>query len=160
MPFVFGIVGLLLVVSGVRGQTATLAQLVKNDFTGQPNYLEWMFAIFLVGAFGYVPKLAPISRMFMVLIIVGLFLADHGETGTGFFAGLVKGVEANPNPSSIPQQGTASQAANSVTGALNQLDAINTQAESSLDALQQLDSYNSTDTSSALGQLDAVNSIF
>jgi hypothetical protein len=146
MPFVFGIVGLLLVVSGVRGQTATLAQLVKNDFTGQPNYLEWMFAILIVGAAGYVPKLAPISRAFMVLIIVGLFLADHGENGTGFFTGLVKGIEANPNPGSIPQTSAASTAST-------------TNVASVIPALQELDTLNSTDTTSALGELDAFNAV-
>lgn len=122
MPFVFGIIGVLLVVSGVRGQTATLATLVKNDFTGQPNYLEWMFAIFIVGAFGYIPKLAPVSRMFMVLIVVGLFLADHGQTGTGFFSGLVHGIEANPKPASIPQ--TVATGTNNQGSALNALPAL------------------------------------
>lgn len=161
MPFVFGIVGLLLVVSGVRGQTGTLMTLVKKDFTGQPNFLEWAFAIFIVGAIGYVPKLAPISRMFMVLIVVGLFLADHGETGTGFFATLTSGIEANPNPGSIPQTSTQSNpspiATTSVIPALNELDTFNSTDTSS--ALSQLDAFNNTDTTSALGELDAFNAI-
>ena len=72
MPFVFGIVGILLVVSGVRGQSTTLFKLVKSDFTGQPNYFEWMIAIFLVGSIGYVKELSTISRMFMFIILAGL----------------------------------------------------------------------------------------
>lgn len=72
MPFVFGIVGILLIVSGVRGQSQTLFSLLKSDFSGQPNYFEWMVAIFFVGAIGYVKELSTISRMFMFLVLAGL----------------------------------------------------------------------------------------
>jgi uncharacterized membrane protein HdeD (DUF308 family) len=88
MPFVFGIVGILLVVSGVRGTTSQLAALVKSDFTGKPNYLEWMVAIFLVGSIGYIKDLAPLSRAFMVALIISMFFANKGvfsmfEAGIG-----------------------------------------------------------------------------
>lgn len=72
MPFVFGIFGVLLIVAGVRKTTAQLFTLIKSDFTGQPNYFEWMIAIFLVGAVGYVQDLQRISRMFMFLLVLGL----------------------------------------------------------------------------------------
>jgi hypothetical protein len=72
MPFVFGIVGIVLLVSGVRGNSAKLFALVKSDFSGQPNYFEWMIAIFLIGVFGYIKELAPISRMFMFIVLLGL----------------------------------------------------------------------------------------
>ena len=78
MPFVFGIAAVLLIVAGVRGQTTQLFTLVKSDFTGQPNYFEWMIAIFLVGAIGYVKELQTISRMFMVLLILGLLWEHKG----------------------------------------------------------------------------------
>lgn len=82
MPIVFGFVGILLIVAGVRGTVAgtdpSLVSLVKADFTGQPNYLEWVIAILLIGAVGYIPKLEPISRGFMVLVVVGLFLSNKG----------------------------------------------------------------------------------
>lgn len=86
MPIVFGLVGILLVVSGVRGQSSQLFTLVKSDFSGQPNYFEWMIAIFIVGAIGYVKELSTISRMFMFIVLAGLlyqnkqFFSDiHGE---------------------------------------------------------------------------------
>lgn len=72
MPFVFGIVGVLLIVSGVRGQSSNLFALVKSDFSGTPNYFNWMIAIFLVGAFGYVKELSTISRMFMFIVLASL----------------------------------------------------------------------------------------
>jgi hypothetical protein len=72
MPFVFGIVGVTLLVAGVRGQSSNLFALVKSDFSGQPNYFEWMIAIFAVGAIGYIKELSTISRMFMFLVAAGL----------------------------------------------------------------------------------------
>lgn len=78
MPFVFAIAGALLIVSGVRGTTSQLSKLVVSDFTGQPNYFEWMVAIFLIGAIGYVKQLQTISRMFMVLVLMGLLWQHKG----------------------------------------------------------------------------------
>lgn len=78
MPFVFGIFGILFIVAGVRGQTSNLVALIKSDFTGQPNYFEWMIAIFLTGAIGYIEELQTISRLFMVLLILGLVWEKRG----------------------------------------------------------------------------------
>jgi hypothetical protein len=72
MPIVFGFAGILLIVAGVRGQTTQLFSLVKSDFSGQPNYFEWMMAIFLIGVIGYIKELSTISRMFMILVAAGL----------------------------------------------------------------------------------------
>lgn len=93
MPIVFGLVGILLLVSGVRGTVVgsnpSLVSLVKDDFSGKPSYWEWMLAIFFVGLIGYVKQLAPLSRAFMVLIIVVLLLHEKG-----FFAKLTEGFSA------------------------------------------------------------------
>jgi hypothetical protein len=90
MPIVFAVAGLLLIVSGVRGTVTSsdpskpsLVALVKSDFTGQPNYFEWVLAIVLIGAIGYIPKMEPVSRAFMALVIVGMLLSNRG-----FFAQL------------------------------------------------------------------------
>jgi hypothetical protein len=77
MPFVFGIFGVLFIVAGVRGKTSDLVALIKDDFSGQPNYFEWMIAIFMVGAIGYVDELRTISRMFLTLLILGLLFSDY-----------------------------------------------------------------------------------
>ena len=90
MPIVFAVAGLLLIVSGVRGTVTSsdpskpsLVALVKADFTGQPNYFEWVIAVVLIGAIGYIPKMEPVSRAFMALVIVGMLLSNKG-----FFAQL------------------------------------------------------------------------
>jgi hypothetical protein len=78
MPFVFGIIGTLLVVSGVRGTTSELSTLVKSDFTGTPNYLEWMVAIFIIGSLGYVKELSTLSRLFMTAVVISMIFANKG----------------------------------------------------------------------------------
>lgn len=88
MPFVFGIAGVLLVVSGVRGTTSQLMALLKQDFTGYPNYLEWMVAIMIVGALGYIQQLATLSKLFMTAILIGLLFSNKG-----FFAAFTQGTQ-------------------------------------------------------------------
>lgn len=120
MPFVFGIFGVLLIVAGVRGTTSQLFGLIKSDFTGQPNYFEWMIAIFLVGALGYIDELKTLSRLFMFLLVLGL-LWEKRQVLTSF----------------VSQDVTAtSSAASSSTAALNA--AVNATTPSALPALPSL----------------------
>jgi hypothetical protein len=87
MPFAFLLIGALVLVAGVRGTGKQLITLVKGDFTGTDNFAYWMFSILVIGAFGYVPELKPISRGFMGLVILVLFLksGNSNNTGGGFF---------------------------------------------------------------------------
>src|SRR5271169_308184 len=78
MPFALLIAGLLLTVSGVRGTTGQLTQLVKGDFQGKTNFAYWMLSILVIGAIGYIEEFRPLSRMFLVLVIVVLFLSNQG----------------------------------------------------------------------------------
>jgi hypothetical protein len=76
MPIAFGVAAVILLVAGVRGKTTDLVTLIKSDFTGQPNYFEWMVAIILVGAVGYVDELKTISRMFLGLLVLSLLWSN------------------------------------------------------------------------------------
>lgn len=82
MPILFGLFGLILIVSGVRGTVTqgnpSLVSLIKDDFTGTDPFWKWMLAILLIGAIGYVPNLRPISRAFMALVIVVFVLSNQG----------------------------------------------------------------------------------
>jgi hypothetical protein len=78
MPFAFIIVGLVLLVSGVRNTTGQLETLVKGDLTGQNSYIRWMFAILVIGALGYIKPIEPVSRMFLVLVVIVLILSNKG----------------------------------------------------------------------------------
>ena len=78
MPFAFIIIGLVLLISGVRNTTDQLTTLVKGDFTGQNSYIRWTFAILVIGAIGYIKQIEPISRMFLVLVVIVLILSNKG----------------------------------------------------------------------------------
>lgn len=99
MPFAFLVVGAVLVVAGVRGTDDDLLTLLKGDFTGSPNFLSWLLAILLVGAFGYIEPLKPVSRAFLFLILVVLFF----KSDTGFFPQLTKFLKGVGQGSPAPQ---------------------------------------------------------
>jgi hypothetical protein len=120
MPFVFGILGVLLVVSGVRGTVTgskpNLVGLIKDDLTGQPNYTEWMVAIFAIGALGYVPQLKTFSRTMMTAVVVGLLLSNRG-----FFAQLEKEAVSNDTNVANPSTTNSSSPLSSLTQGLPSL---------------------------------------
>lgn len=99
MPFALAIIGIILLIAGVRGKQDVLFSTVKGDFTGPNNFIFWMVSIFVIGAIGYIPKLKPVSTAFLALVIVVLFL----RKGTGFFAqaqralNLTTSTTLNPN---------------------------------------------------------------
>lgn len=113
MPFIFGIVGLILIVSGLRGtitgSNPNLVSLVKSDLTGTPNYTEWMAAIFIIGALGYIQQLEKISRALMTLVVLGLLFSNKG-----FFASLKTQLTstdnnvANPTTATTPNEAAPS----------------------------------------------------
>lgn len=97
MPFALLIIGLALVVSGLRGQSSALVSLVKADFTGQHNFIDWIIAILIIGSLGYIDSLRPLSRIFTALVIVVLFLSDGGFFTQ--FSSAISGVNAANVPS-------------------------------------------------------------
>lgn len=78
MPFLFISAGLLLTIAAVRGTNDDLLALLKADVTGKNNFIYWMVAILIVGALGYIPAIKPLSRAFLVLVVVVLFLKSGG----------------------------------------------------------------------------------
>lgn len=146
MPFVFTTFGVLLIVAGVRGQTSTLFSLIKSDFSGQPNYFEWMVAIFVVGSFGYIKQLSTISRMFMFMVLAGLLyqnkavfgdlttqetaqpLPASGTTTSNTTQGVVNGLPTLPTLTSLQSAPISVSNSNLVSEGFNDL---NTTSESS-----------------------------
>lgn len=78
MPFALLIVGIVMITSAVRNTTDELTTAIKGDFTGKDNFLYWMVSILIIGAIGYIPTLRHLSRVFLVLVIVVLFLSNGG----------------------------------------------------------------------------------
>lgn len=99
MPLVLLIIGVVLVIAGVRSTQDTLFSLVKGDFTGTDNFIYWLGAILIIGAIGYIPKVKPISTALLVLVIVVLFLkkGDAQGLGGGFFSQFTNALETTGN---------------------------------------------------------------
>lgn len=95
MPFLFLIIGIVMVTAAARDTVQDnekthqqgLATLIKGDFTGQNNYLYWVVSLLIVGAIGYIKPLQPVSRAFMLLIIIVMFVS-HGGVYERFNAAL------------------------------------------------------------------------
>lgn len=93
MPFAFIVVGIVMLVSGVKGTNDQLVTLIKGDLTGQNSFVHWMVAILIIGVIGYIKPLQPISHMFLVLVIVVLIVANRGV-----FSAFNSQIFAPPNP--------------------------------------------------------------
>lgn len=78
MPLVFIVVGLVLILTGLKGDPTELYDLVKGDFTGPNNFVYWSLAIFVLGAIGYIPSLRNLSRLFIVLVVLVLLVNNRG----------------------------------------------------------------------------------
>lgn len=82
MPILLGVTGLVLIIAGVRDRiivgNPSLMSLLQQDFSGPDPFWKWFAAIFLIGAIGYIPNLAPLSRAFLVLVIAVFLLSNGG----------------------------------------------------------------------------------
>lgn len=109
MPFAFIIVGLVLVISGVRGTGTQLLALIKGEFQGKDNYLYWAVAILAIGAVGYVPSLRPLSRAFLVLVLIVLVLktGKTSNTGGGFFKQFTTALQQISQPNTAANTGAS-----------------------------------------------------
>lgn len=94
MPLLLIGTGLVLVLTGLNGNAANLYSLVASDFKGPNSFVYWMLAILVLGALGYIRGLENLSKLFLVLVIVVLFL-DNGGFFTQFQA-FVKQSTAKP----------------------------------------------------------------
>lgn len=82
MPFAIVVIGLALIVAAYRDKHGELAGLLVEDFTGPDNFMTWIIALLFIWAIGLYEPLEPISRAFMVLVLLVLFL----KRGQGFFS--------------------------------------------------------------------------
>ncbi len=78
MSFALVIIGLFMLITGVRGTYSDLAGLLKDDFTGENNYFKWVIAMLVVGSLGYFKPIRPVANGILALVIMGLFLSNKG----------------------------------------------------------------------------------
>lgn len=117
MPFALLIIGVVLLVAGIRNTQCILFAEVEGDFTGTNNFFYWFLAIMIIGTLGYIPKLKPISTALLVLVIVVLFL--HKGANGGFFQQLTAGFSSDTSTSTAAT--TLAQQQATTQGLLNQL---------------------------------------
>lgn len=83
MPLLFIGSGIILIITGLKGDPAELFALMANDFTGENNFTYWLIAMLVLGSLGYVSQLRQLSRLFVGLVVIVLLLDNKG-----FFAQL------------------------------------------------------------------------
>src|ERR1700744_3045512 len=93
-PLIF--VGLILLVTAVRGTHSQLFTVVKSDFTGNGNFLWWILVVLAVGAIGYIKPLRALSWGFLTILILVLLLSKGNPQlpGGGFFQQLLSGINS------------------------------------------------------------------
>lgn len=79
MPFIFLLVGLILLIVGIRGTQKELLSVIVDLFTGPNNLTFWALAMIAVGSFGYIPQLRKLAIGLMVLILVSLVLSKQNQ---------------------------------------------------------------------------------
>jgi hypothetical protein len=85
MPFIFLIVGIVFVTSGVRGTSQDLLNLLTNDLKGENNFVYWIISILVIGGLGYVQDLRSFSRALLALVLIVLVLAENKQGSGGLF---------------------------------------------------------------------------
>jgi hypothetical protein len=115
MPFALLIIGVFLLVAGVRKTQGDLFTLLQGDFTGANNFLFWFVSILVIGAIGYVPKLKPLSTAFLVLVILVLFLTKGNPKGVGggFFSQFTSALQGTESQSTSAGETPATQSSGS-----------------------------------------------
>jgi hypothetical protein len=102
MPFVFLFLGMLLLVTAIRGTQGDLFALLKSEFVGKSSFFPWAAAIIILGAIGYIRPIRPISDALIGLVILVIILANKG----GVFAQFNTALSAPVTPSA-PVSNTA-----------------------------------------------------
>lgn len=88
MPLFILIVAVILIAAGVNNKLSELTALLKDDFSsdsGAVPFQIWIVAIFVTGALGYIKELKPVANAFLILVVIGLILAQQKSDGSGGF---------------------------------------------------------------------------
>lgn len=93
MPILFLGSGLVLVITGLKGNPVALWNMVEGDFVGKNNFIYWMVAILALGSLGYVDSLKNLSRLFIALVVIVLLVHNQG-----FFAQLQAFINSGSKP--------------------------------------------------------------
>jgi hypothetical protein len=114
LPFALTLIGLLLIVTGYRGTYQQFGALVAGEFTGKPNFITFAVAILVLGALGYIPAFRIISRLLLLLVMIGIVVSNRG-----FFANFQKALATGAVQPAAVASGSAPVTAQSSTADIN-----------------------------------------
>jgi hypothetical protein len=152
MPFALVFIGLLLIVSGARDTYQQFGSQVVQDMTGSGGsnplaqtsswltglgvpsgilsalgiggggFIYWIIAVIIIGAIGYYEPMKGVSRLFLLLIVIG-FIVANGGVFQQFTAALQQGpIQATPAtppaPTSIPLTETTGSSSTGIVGSV------------------------------------------
>jgi hypothetical protein len=113
MPFVFIVLGLLLLIVAFNGTQGALVALLKSEFTGPGSFVPFAAAIMILGAVGYIKPAKPIADGMIGLVILAMILGNKGR----FFSAINTGLSNPVAPSVAATGGGASSS--SMIGSAN-----------------------------------------
>lgn len=119
MPFALIAFGLLLTIAGAKNNQGQLFTLLEGDFTGTKSFLFWGASVVGIGAVGYVPKLRPLSNVFLALLIVVFILAQYKD-GNNIFTSFVTQLKAGTSgTATAPAVASNDNSSSSASGGSN-----------------------------------------
>lgn len=77
MAWGFIAIGLLLLVAAWKNKQAELWALLKDDFTGEGNFIYWVLAIIILVALGSYRPIRPVTNAFLGLVILIIIIAPY-----------------------------------------------------------------------------------
>lgn len=79
MPFFLLFVGIIFMVTAIRGTQGELFTLLKDDFAGTNNFFVWVMAIVIIVLAGNIKAFKPVSDAFLGLVILVIIVANYGR---------------------------------------------------------------------------------
>jgi hypothetical protein len=104
MPYALIVIGIAMIIAGARNTYQQLGTQLVADFRG---FVWWLLAILIVGALGYVPAFKPVTRAFLVLILIVMVLRNGGFAQQ-FLTALQKGPQQIASAPDAAAQASAS----------------------------------------------------
>lgn len=100
MPVFLLIIGVLLMVVAVRGNTTYLITLLKGDVLGSNGFIMWILAVIVLVAIGYIKAAKPVTDAFLGLLILVIIVhsyKNNSDLFSSFTTQLKDGVSQNGN---------------------------------------------------------------
>lgn len=112
MPLALLAIGALAVITGIKGNQATVMAQLESDLTGSGSFIYWIAAIIVLAIIGRVAGFPDAAKAFIALIIVVYVVSQNGlwTQATTALAGLNTGTTATTATTTQPTAATAAAA--------------------------------------------------